>query len=78
MRHKFFGEPNLQIMDSDTGNPLFKFDDKGELILSDDNPFLKRMTAHYGHEPVEEVKIDDKPAGGHPIQPNSKRVGSKR
>jgi len=78
MRYKFFGESELSVMDSQTGNPLFKFDKQGELILSDDNPFLERMMIHYKHEPIEEVKINDKPTGGNPIQPNSKRVGSKR
>ena len=58
MKHKFFGEPNLLITVADIGSITFKFDEKGELVMSDDNPFLQRMMNHYQHEPVEEVAVE--------------------
>ena len=64
MRYRFYGEPGLQIMDNQTGNPLFKFDNNGELVLSDDNPFLKRMSAHYRNEPIDEQAQEKEPLKG--------------
>jgi len=61
LKYRFFGEPGLHIMDSETGHPLYKFDDNGEIVLSDDNPFLKRMMNHYQHEPVEPVAVNAQP-----------------
>ena len=58
MKHKFFGEPNLLITVADIGSITFKFDENGELVMSDDNPFLQRMKNHYQHELVEEVAVE--------------------
>ena len=54
MKIKFFGDPNMLITDFASGKPLFTFDGNGELVLSDDNPFVKRMKARFRYEVVAE------------------------
>jgi hypothetical protein len=54
---KFYGEPNLQIT-VNIDRFVLNFDDKGEMILNDDNPAIERMKTHYQYEDMEEVEAE--------------------
>lgn len=50
---KFYGEPNLEIC-VQMRKFLIRFDDKGELLMSEDHPALERMKNTYRFEQGEE------------------------
>lgn len=58
MRYKFKAEPNL-VLTVNMEKFILRFDEQGELVLSDDHPALERLKTRFPFEEAEKGEATD-------------------